>query len=167
MRTWLGVMIGGCLGLTGVLAPAVRSQGVLVGCRLGATLQCVPGLTMTPEQQIKVLEGRIASEQQAEGTIADTIQGLKRFELSGRAAIGAVLNANLSFDPDDFSAVQVHWYRRMPESSLWQLVGQVDERTYRISSDDLGSSVMAIVAMQRNGAVVVRHHSNVIGPITE
>ena len=166
IRTCLAVVIGSSLGMTGLLPRPSPGQGVLVGCRLGATLQCVPGLTLKPEQQIKVLERQIASDQEAEGAISQTIQGLRQFELSGRTSVGHVLNANLDFNPDDFIAVQVHWYRRLPGESGWQLVGEVDERSYRLKSDDLGASLMAIVAMQQDGAGVIRHQSNVMGPVT-
>ena len=166
-RTYLAVVIGGSLGISGLLTSPGLGQGVLVGCRLGATLQCVPGLTMKPEQQIKVLEQQIATDQQTEGAIHQTIEGLREFELSGRTSVGSVLKASLAFNPDAFEAVQVHWYRRLPEASGWQLVGQVDESSYRLTSEDLGSTVMAVVAMQPNGKEVVRHQSNVLGPITK
>ena len=48
-------MLGASLAATLLTQSSGQGQGVLVGCRLGATLQCVPGLTMTPQQQIKVL----------------------------------------------------------------------------------------------------------------
>ena len=165
-RTCLAVVIGGSLGMSGLLARPGLGQGVLVGCRLGATLQCVPGLTMKPEQQIKVLKQQIASDQQTEGAIRQTIEGLREFELSGRTSVGSVLKASLDFNPDAFEAVQVHWYRRLPETSGWQLVGEVDQRSYQLTSADLGTTVMAVVAMQPNGKEVIRHQSNVLGPIT-
>ena len=71
--------------MSGLLARPGLGQGVLVGCRLGATLQCVPGLTMKPEQQIKVLEQQIAKDQQTEGAIRQTIEGL-RAPLEGEPA---------------------------------------------------------------------------------
>ena len=48
------VMLGASLATTLLTQSYGNGQGVLVGCRLGATLQCVPGLTMTLQQQIKV-----------------------------------------------------------------------------------------------------------------
>ena len=48
-------MLGASLAATLLTQSPGQGQGVLVGCRLGATQQCVPGLTMTPQQQIKVL----------------------------------------------------------------------------------------------------------------
>ena len=165
-RTCLAVVIGSSLGMSGLLGRPGLGQGVLVGCRLGATLQCVPGLTMKPEQQIKVLKQQIATDQQTEGAIRQTIEGLREFELSGRTSVGSVLKASLDFNPDAFEAVQVHWYRRLPGGSGWQLVGKVDQRSYQLTSDDLGTTVMAVVAMQPNGKEVIRHQSNVLGPIT-
>ena len=166
-RTCLAVVIGGSLGMSGLLARPGLGQGVLVGCRLGATLQCVPGLTMKPEQQIKVLKQQIATDQQTEGAIRQTIEGLREFELSGRTSVGSVLKASLDFNPDAFEAVQVHWYRRLPGESDWQLVGKVDLRSYQLTSDDLGTTVIAVVAMQPNGKEVIRHQSNMLGPITQ
>jgi len=122
---------------------------------------------MKPEQQIKVLEQQIARDQQTEGAIRQTIAGLREFELSGRTSVGSVLKASLEFNPDDFTEVQVHWYRLLPGGSGWQLVGEVDQRSYRLTTDDLGSTLMAVVAMQPNGKEVTRHQSNVMGPITK
>ena len=48
-------MLGASLAATLLTQSSGQGQGVLVGCRLGAKQQCVPGLTMTPQQQIKVL----------------------------------------------------------------------------------------------------------------
>ena len=101
-RTCLAVVIGSSLGMSGLLARPGLGQGVLVGCRLGATLQCVPSVTMKPKQQIKVLKQQIATDQQTEGAIRQTIEGLREFELSGRTSVGSVLKANLDFNPDAF-----------------------------------------------------------------
>ena len=166
-RTCFAVVIGGTLGLSALLQSHVRGQGVLVGCRLGATLQCVPGLTMKPEQQIKVLEQQIVSDQQMEGAIRQTIQGLRKFELSGRTSVGNSLKVKLDFNPDEFEKVQIHWYRRQKNASNWQLVGTVDEVSYKLTSADLGSTVMAVIAMQPDGKGVIRQESNVMGPIKE
>ena len=52
-------MLGASLAATLLTQSSGQGQGVLVGCRLGATQQCVPGLTMSPQQQIKVLSSRL------------------------------------------------------------------------------------------------------------
>ena len=166
IRSSLAVVIGALTLMSIFHGVASRGQGVLVGCRLGATLQCVPGLNLTPQQQIRVLKGEISDQQAQENFVVQTIEGLRRFELSGAATVGATLNADLDFDPDDFAAVQIHWYRRDPNASTWQLVGAVDQRNYRVSASDLGATLIAVVAMQPNGGAVMRHHSNSIGPIT-
>ena len=63
--------------------------------------------------------------------------------------------------------VQIHWYRRQKNASNWQLVGTVDEVSYKLTSADLGSTVMAVIAMQPDGKGVIRQESNVMGPIKE
>lgn len=158
-------MLGASLAATLLTQSSGQGQGVLVGCRLGATLQCVPGLTMTPQKQIKVLKQQITTDTIAEGMVEQTIEGLRQFDLTGSARVGARLTAELDFDPDQFDAVQVHWYRQLPGQRNWQLVGEVDSRSYRIGSDDTNGNVMAVVAMRPNGGAVMRHSSNVIGPI--
>lgn len=43
----------------------------LVGCQLvEGTLQCVPGTTASPQQQIRILEGEIQRDRGLEGTAA-------------------------------------------------------------------------------------------------
>ena len=76
-------MLGASLAAMLLTQSSGHGQGVLVGCRLGATLQCVPGLTMTPQQQIKVLKQQIAKDTIAEGMVEQTIEGLRQFELAG------------------------------------------------------------------------------------
>ena len=160
------VMLGASLATTLLTQSSGHGQGVLVGCRLGATLQCVPGLTMTPEQQIKVLKQQIAKDTIVEGMVEQTIEGLRQFKLAGSARVGALLTAELDFNPDQFDEVRVHWYRRLPGQTHWQLVGGVDSRSYRIGSDDVSGQVMAVVAMRPNGGAVMRQSSNVIGPVS-
>ena len=56
-----------------LLPAATQAQGMLPGCRLeGGSLQCVPGLTADPQQQINVLNKEISTDVQAEGRIKQT-----------------------------------------------------------------------------------------------
>ncbi|WP_413359872.1 hypothetical protein [Prochlorococcus sp. MIT 1201] len=69
------------LGLQGA-----QAQGMLPGCRLeNGSLQCVPGLTASPQEQIHVLEGRISEDQKPEEQVEQNIEGLSRFVLEGDA----------------------------------------------------------------------------------
>ena len=87
-------MLGASLAATLLTQSSEQGQGVLVGCRLGATLQCVPGLTMTPQQQIKVLKQRITSDTIAEGMVEQIIEGLRRFDMTGSASCRARRTGN-------------------------------------------------------------------------
>ncbi len=158
-------VVAASLSLSVIAQQAVHAQGVLVGCRLGATLQCVPGLTMTPQQQINVLKQEITTDKMVEGMIVQTIQGLERFELRGDAKVGSLLQTTLEFNPDDFAEVQVHWYKRNPGDVNWSLVGEVDAREYKLTQQDIDASVMAVVALKPYNKAIVRHNSNIIGPI--
>lgn len=144
---------------------AGRSQGMLAGCRLvNGSLQCVPGITTTPQQQIQVLDGEISRDQQVEGEIEQTIENLKRFVLVGQAAQGQLLRAELRLDGTGVQKVQIHWYRRLSDGS-WQLVDAVNTSTYRIGPDDAEASLMAVLSVQMNDGSVRRLQSNSIGPV--
>ena len=158
-------VVAASLSLSVIAQQAIHAQGVLVGCRLGATLQCVPGLTMTPQQQINVLKQDITPDKMVEGMIVQTIQGRERFELRGDAKVGSLLQTTLEFNPDEFAEVQVHWYRQNKGDVNWSLVGEVDARAYKLTPQDLDTSVMAVIALKPYNKAVIRHNSNVIGPI--
>jgi len=157
------------LGLAAILLTltpqASRSQGMLAGCRLvNGSLQCVPGLTTSPQEQIKVLDGEISRDQQSEGHIEQTIESLKRFVLVGEARQGQLLKAELMLDGGSIEEVHIHWYRLQSDGS-WQLIDDVSESTYRIGGDDAGSSVMAVLTVKNQDGTVRRVKSNMVGPI--
>ncbi|MFS6827816.1 hypothetical protein [Cyanobium sp. ATX-6F1] len=53
-----------------------RAQDMLPGCQLvGGTLQCVPGLTADPQQQISVLRQQIGADQKLEGRSSRPLTG--------------------------------------------------------------------------------------------
>ena len=71
----------------------------LVGCQLvGATLQCVPGVTESPQQQILQMQQQISTDIQLEGAVQQQINGLQQLVLAGNAAVGAMLTATAVAD---------------------------------------------------------------------
>jgi outer membrane biogenesis lipoprotein LolB len=144
---------------------ATRAQGMLPGCRLeDGSLQCVPGLTADPEKQINVLNQEISSDVQMEGQITQTIQGLKKFVLTGEAREGQILQAKFDLQADQINSVQIHWYQRQGDEH-WKLVSDLSEETYRISQADQGKQVLAVMVVETSNGDVKRVSSNVIGPI--
>ena len=89
----------GALLILSLLGPgSVRAQD-LVGCQLvGATLQCVPGVTESPQQQIRQLDQQISNDIQLEGAVQQQIDGLQQLVLAGNAAVGTVLTATAVAD---------------------------------------------------------------------
>ena len=138
---------------------------MLPSCRLeSGSLQCVPGLTATPQQQIQVLDGEITNDQQTEGRIVQAIEGLKRFAVVGEAQQQALLRTELELDNSAIETVTIHWYRRQGNDH-WQWVDSASERTYMISADDAGSSVMAVLTETTDQGKVMKTNSNAVGPI--
>jgi hypothetical protein len=71
-----GLAFGLCLSLGPVLSCTSSAQD-LVGCQLvGATLQCVPGVTESPQQQIQQLQQQISSDLLLEGAVQQRIEGV-------------------------------------------------------------------------------------------
>jgi outer membrane biogenesis lipoprotein LolB len=148
-----------------IFPAAMRAQGMLPGCRLeDGSLQCVPGLTADPEKQINVLNQEISSDVQMEGQITQTIQGLKKFVLTGEAREGQILQAKFDLQADQINSVQIHWYQRQGDEH-WKLVSDLSEETYRISQADQGKQVLAVMVVETSNGDVKRVSSNVIGPI--
>ena len=154
-----------------LLAPGVglapgRAQD-LVGCQLiEGTLQCVPGITADPQQQIRILEGTIAADQKLEGAVEQKIAGLQRLELQGQASEGNLLQAVISADalaalpPGAF-----HWYRRSPKDSRWLLIVGASGPSYRLQAADASARVMVVVAMPAAGGGSQRASSAPVGPV--
>ena len=83
----------GLLLLMGSGVAGLKAQD-LVGCQLvEGTLQCVPGITADPQQQIKLLRQEIAGDQRIEGAVEQRIAGLNQLLLQGEARQGALLQA--------------------------------------------------------------------------
>ena len=154
-----------CFALMAGVPLGASAQGMLPGCRLeNGSLQCVPGLTASPEQQIQVLDGQIDQGLQQEGRLQQTIQGLKRFVLVGEAKEGALLKAELSLQATDVDELDVHWYRRRGQGN-WTLVESGSGRSYRIGPQDHQDQLMAVLVVRDQDGSIKRISSNVIGPI--
>ncbi len=146
-------------------APGLRAQD-LVGCQLvDGTLQCVPGVTADPQQQIQLLRQQIAGDQRLEGAVEQRITGLDQLLLQGQAMQGALLQATAaaeglaSLPPSAF-----HWYRLSPGQVQWQLIQGASGPTYALTPADVASQVMVVVAVPTPGGSQ-RSVSQVVGPV--
>ncbi len=155
------------MGLLLVLGPgaALRAQD-LVGCQLvQGTLQCVPGITADPQQQIQLLRQEIAGDQQIEGAVEQRIAGLNQLLLQGEARQGALLQATAAAEglttlpPSAF-----HWYRLAPGTGQWQLIQGASGPTYALTTADVASQVMVVVAVP-TASGSQRSVSQVVGPV--
>jgi hypothetical protein len=138
----------------------------LVGCQLvDGTLQCVPGVTASPQQQIRILEGEIGRDQALEGAMQQAIDGLGPLVLAGEARQGQLLSATLAADraaglpPSAF-----HWYRRPPGRQMWELIPAASGPAYRLQPGDVAYQVMLVVAVP-NGNGSQRSASAPVGPV--
>ena len=149
------------------LPVGMSAQGLLPGCRLeNGSLQCVPGLTASPQKQIQVLDGQINRDVQTEGHIEQAIEGLKRFELIGQAREGRLIKAELMLQGGGFEEVHIHWYRRNNQGN-WQLVKTASESSYRVKPSDRGNQLMAVLVVKNSDGKVQRISSNVLGPVVD
>ncbi len=154
----------GALVLGGVPAPGPAQD--LVGCQLvGASLQCVPGLTADPQQQIRILNQQIQGDLQVEGAVEQRIEGLSRLELAGQATEGALLRAKAIGSAAGLPPAKAyHWYRRSPGSTSWLLIPAVDGPTYVPREEDVGQTLrVVLVVPQADG--VKRVISAPVGPV--
>jgi hypothetical protein len=157
-------LLAGALALGGLAAP-VQAQD-LVGCQLvGASLQCVPGLTADPQQQIRILDQQIQGDLQLEGAVEQRIEGLSRLELAGQATEGALLRTKAIGSGAGLPPVKAyHWYRRSPGSASWILIPAVDGPTYVPREEDVGQMLrVVLVVPQADG--VKRVISAPVGPV--
>ncbi|MFZ0406857.1 MAG: hypothetical protein WAM11_01925 [Cyanobium sp.] len=153
------------LGLPIAALAPLRAQD-LVGCQLvEGTLQCVPGITADPQQQIRILEGTIAADQKLEGAIEQGIAGLQHLELQGQAREGKLLRAVITADalaalpPSAF-----HWYRRTPGDSRWLLIVGASGPSYQLQAADTKAVVMVVVAVPGSSGSQ-RAASAPVGPV--
>ncbi|WP_259730793.1 MULTISPECIES: hypothetical protein [Synechococcales] len=150
--------------LTG--SQAAVAQGMIAGCRLvGADLQCVPGLTTTPEQQIQIMQGQISADTAMEGVVDQQITGLSQLLLQGETAIGSVLTAQLiATTLATLSTPEFHWYVKRPGESTWILIPGAQGGAYTIKPADAGSLLMVVAVTTENGQVK-REASPPLGPL--
>ena len=154
-----------CLTLMAAVPLGVSAQGMLPGCRLdNGSLQCVPGLTASPEKQIQVLDGQIQQGLQQEGHLQQAIKGLQRFVLVGKAREGALLKAELKLQGADIDELEVHWYRRSGQGN-WKLVESGSGHNYSVGPEDRDDRLMAVLVVRGQDGNIQRSSSNVIGPI--
>ena len=138
----------------------------LVGCQLvEGTLQCVPGTTASPQQQIRILEGEIQRDRGLEGAVEQGIRALGPLVLAGEARQGQLLRVTLEADraaalpPSAF-----HWYRRAPGRLMWELIPAANGPTYSPVSGDVAYQIMVIVAVP-SASGSDRSSSAPLGPV--
>jgi hypothetical protein len=137
------------LPLLAVLAaPAGHGQD-LVGCQLvEGTLQCVPGTTASPQQQIRILQGEIQRDQGLEGALEQGIRALGPLVLAGEAREGQLLRATLQADgAAGLPPAAFHWYRRAPGRLLWELIPAASGPSYTPVAGDVAYQLMVIEAL--------------------
>jgi hypothetical protein len=151
----------------GLLAlPGRGAAQDLVGCQLvGATLQCVPGVTESPQQQIKQFQSEISTDLQLEGAVQQQINGLQQLVLAGQAAVGALITATAVADAQAaLPSANYHWYRIKPGQRSWVLIEGAQGTTYVPAPVDIGQNLMVVAVVNQNG-MVKRVASQPMGPV--
>lgn len=144
----------------------LQAQDMVDGCQLvDGSLQCVPGVTADPQQQIRDLNQQISTDQKLETAVQQQINGLQQLVLQGQAAEGNLLQATLTADalaglpPSAF-----HWYRLPVGKSRWLLIQGASGPSYVLSQQDVNARVMLVVAVPTaNGSQ--RQASTPVGPV--
>jgi hypothetical protein len=144
----------------------LQAQVMVDGCQLvDGSLQCVPGVTADPQQQIRDLNQQISADQQLETAVQQQINGLQQLVLQGQAAEGSLLQATLTADalaglpPSAF-----HWYRLPAGKSRWLLIQGASGPTYVLNEQDVNARVMLVVAVP-SGSGSQRQASAPVGPV--
>ncbi|MFM8545196.1 MAG: hypothetical protein ACKOCA_11580 [Vulcanococcus sp.] len=161
LRPLLALLAAAALPLYGV----ARGQD-LVGCQLvDGTLQCVPGVTESPQQQIQQLQQQISSDIQLEGAVQQRIDGLQKLVVSGNAAVGQLLTAAAQINAQAaLTQANYHWYRLKPGTRSWVLIEGANGTTYVPGSLDVGNNLMVVVVVNQNGQVK-KVASTPVGPV--
>ena len=159
--------VGSCglLALPGLGTGVAMAQD-LVGCQLvGASLQCVPGFTESPQQQIRQLQQEVSTDLQLEGAVQQQINGLQQLVLAGDVAVGAVLTATAVADAQAaLPSANYHWYRLKPGQRSWVLIEGANGTTYVPAPIDIGQNLMVVAVVNQNGQVT-RVASSPVGPV--
>ena len=144
----------------------LKAQDMVDGCQLvDGSLQCVPGVTADPQQQIRDLNQQISADQKLETAVQQQINGLQQLVLQGQAAEGTLLQATLTADalaglpPSAF-----HWYRLPAGQTRWLLIQGASGPTYVLSQQDVNARVMVVVAVPSAGGSL-RQASTPVGPV--
>jgi hypothetical protein len=155
----------GIFALPGLVTGAAVAQD-LVGCQLvGATLQCVPGVTESPQQQIRQLQQEVSTDLQLEGAVQQQINGLQQLVLAGDVAVGAMLTATAVADAQAaLPSANYHWYRLKPGQRSWVLIESANGTTYVPAPIDIGQNLMVVAVVNQNGQVK-RVASTPVGPV--
>ncbi len=145
-RTLVLAALSGCLLITAL--PRGRAQD-LVGCRLvEATLQCLPGVDATPQQQIGILKNQISGELQEEALVEQRIEGLQQVVLNGEAMEGSLIRAELATQAGaNLGSVNYHWYRLAPGRNNWELIPSAQGANYTVSRSDIAYELMVVVVV--------------------
>lgn len=145
-----------CWAMLAIPTPRATAQD-LVGCQLvDGGLQCVPGLTASPQQQIQILQQQINRTQQLEGAVQQRIAGLQSLLLlQGQAVEGGLLAASAAADVlAAVPASAFHWYRLAPGQARWQLIPGASGPSYAVTAADVGQAILVVVALpQADGSV--------------
>ena len=137
----------------------------LVGCQLvDGTLQCVPGLTASPQQQIKIMRKEISTDIQLEGAVQQQINGLQALVLKGKAVEGGLLAATADALAS-LPAPTYHWYRLVPGQAQWQLIKGASGPTYVITAADVGQQILVVVVVNQSDGSVRRVSSAPTAPV--
>jgi lipoprotein-anchoring transpeptidase ErfK/SrfK len=145
--------------------PSAMAQD-LVGCQLvDGTLQCIPGVTESPQQQIQQLDQQISTTIQQEAAVQQRIDGLQKLVLSGNAAVGQLLTAAAQINAQAaLPQANYHWYRLKPGTRSWVLIEGANGTTYVPGTLDVGQNLMVVVVVNQNGQVK-RVASTPVGPV--
>ena len=154
----------------GAAAPGLLAQDMLSGCQLvQGELQCVPGVSADPQQQIRDLRQQIATDQNLENAVQQRIEGLQQLVLLGELAQGSLLMANLAAGLAQDPLITLppgafHWYRLPAGASQWVLINGASGPSYRLQPADVGSQVMVVIAVPA-AAGSQRQMSTPVGPV--
>lgn len=89
----------------------------LVGCQLlEGTLQCVPGTTASPQQQIRILEGEIQWDQALEGAVEQGIRALGPL-VSPRPRPQRISRLSCCFTSSKNSCLRLGSWRKSPRTT--------------------------------------------------
>ena len=149
------------------LLPGDASAQDLVGCQLvDGTLQCVPGLTASPQQQIQIMRKEISTDIQLEGAVQQQINGLQALVLRGQAVEGGLLAATAAADAQAaLAAASFHWYRLAPGQNRWQLIQGAQGPSYVPTAADVGQQILVVVVLKQSDGSVQRVPSAPTAPI--